>query len=90
MRILTAVLILVERVLRLVLITLALHRIHHLEEETAQQSNFGDLFSLWDRLFGTYLREPSCSGDDSAVGVREIPARRSTAIAHLAGAPFGY
>jgi sterol desaturase/sphingolipid hydroxylase (fatty acid hydroxylase superfamily) len=75
----------VERALRFVFITPGLHRLHHLEAEAAQHRNFGDLFSFWDRLFGTLLED--CA--DPTIGVREIPAERCTTIAHVAGAPFG-
>lgn len=31
-----------------------LHRIHHGEEDGQQAANFGVIFSVWDRVFGTY------------------------------------
>jgi len=31
-----------------------LHRIHHGEEDGQQTANFGVIFSVWDRVFGTY------------------------------------
>lgn len=41
----------------LLFITPRIHRIHHDQVEKHQQSNFGAVFSLWDRLFGTYVDE---------------------------------
>lgn len=46
-----------ERPLRWLLVTPAMHRVHHLAEERETNSNFGQCFSAWDRLFGTY-RQP--------------------------------
>ncbi len=39
------------------LITPNLHKIHHDQSEKNQRSNFGVVFSIWDRLFGTYVGE---------------------------------
>ncbi len=33
------------------------HRIHHDQASRNQNSNFGAVFSIWDRLFGTYVAE---------------------------------
>ena len=45
----------VMRPLAWIVIIPDLHRIHHGTEERFQQSNLGTIFSLWDRLFGTYI-----------------------------------
>ena len=45
-----------ERVLASMLITPAIHRIHHSPERARHDSNFGDLITLWDRLFGTFKK----------------------------------
>jgi sterol desaturase/sphingolipid hydroxylase (fatty acid hydroxylase superfamily) len=44
----------VEDRLALLLVTPALHRRHHARERAWLNSNFGTIFTLWDRLFGTY------------------------------------
>ena len=44
-----------DNILRLLIITPAMHRVHHSEAIPEQNANFGTVFSLWDRLFGTYL-----------------------------------
>lgn len=48
----------VDRVLRAVIVTPSMHRIHHsvLREET--DSNYGFNLSVWDRLFGSYRARP--------------------------------
>lgn len=48
----------VDRVLRLVVVTPDMHRVHHswIREET--DSNFGFNVPWWDRLFGTYRPQP--------------------------------
>lgn len=44
----------VER-LRPIFITPELHRVQHDTQRTLRNSNYGVIFSFWDRLFGTYL-----------------------------------
>ena len=45
--------------LEIIFITPRSHRIHHDQATLHQQSNFGGIFSIWDRLFGTYVDEIS-------------------------------
>ena len=50
----------VERPLRWLLVTPAMHRVHHRPDAPATNSNYGQCFSFWDRMFGTYRGpEPS-------------------------------
>ncbi len=44
----------VERVLGCLFVTPALHRRHHGREVRLLDSNYGTIFSLWDRLLGSY------------------------------------
>lgn len=48
----------VDRALRLVLVTPPMHHVHHSTDARETDSNFGDILSLWDRLFGTYTARP--------------------------------
>jgi sterol desaturase/sphingolipid hydroxylase (fatty acid hydroxylase superfamily) len=45
-----------ERILGPWLITPATHRLHHSPDRATHDGNYGDLISLWDRLFGTFSR----------------------------------
>ncbi|MDD2944015.1 MAG: sterol desaturase family protein [bacterium] len=44
---------------RYLLITPALHRVHHSEIRAETDSNYGSIFSIWDRIFGSF-----CSRND--------------------------
>ena len=46
----------IERKLALVLVTPRVHRLHHNPERRVHDSNYGDLVTLWDRLFGSFTR----------------------------------
>jgi sterol desaturase/sphingolipid hydroxylase (fatty acid hydroxylase superfamily) len=45
-----------ERLLATVLVTPALHHVHHSARQAETDSNYGELFSFWDRLFRTWSR----------------------------------
>ena len=35
-----------------------MHRIHHSNKQKETDTNYGSVFSFWDRIFKTYLKEP--------------------------------
>lgn len=45
----------VDRVLSWIFITPNMHKFHHHFERPWTDTNFGNIFSLWDRLFGTFV-----------------------------------
>jgi sterol desaturase/sphingolipid hydroxylase (fatty acid hydroxylase superfamily) len=54
------------RILGWIFITPNLHHVHHHFQQPYTDSNFGDVFSIWDRLFGTYAE---LSTDATVFGV---------------------
>jgi sterol desaturase/sphingolipid hydroxylase (fatty acid hydroxylase superfamily) len=48
----------VDRVLRLIVVTPDMHRVHHSVIVNETNSNFGFNFPWWDRMFGTYIDQP--------------------------------
>jgi sterol desaturase/sphingolipid hydroxylase (fatty acid hydroxylase superfamily) len=75
-----------DRVLALVTTWPHMHKIHHSRVPAQTDSNYGNLFSFWDRLFGTYT--PSWEGTKVSYGVEgyEDPAIQTTK--GLLGIPF--
>jgi sterol desaturase/sphingolipid hydroxylase (fatty acid hydroxylase superfamily) len=59
-----------ERVLRWLVVTPEMHRVHHSALRRETDSNFGFNLSLWDRLFRTYRDKPEAGHDAMEVGVR--------------------
>jgi len=47
----------VDRVLRLLIVTPHMHKAHHSRDQKQTDSNYSNIFSLWDRLFGTYTKD---------------------------------
>ncbi len=62
----------VDRVLRLVLVTPDMHRVHHSVHENETNSNFGFSLPWWDRLFGTYRAQPRDGHDGMTIGLSEL------------------
>jgi len=58
-----------DRVVRLLIVTPDMHRVHHSVEDYEANSNFGFNLSLWDRLFGTYKDQPDAGHDAMTIGI---------------------
>jgi len=58
-----------DRVLRLILVTPDMHRVHHSIEEDETNSNFAFNLSVWDRLFGTYRDQPRAGHEGMTIGI---------------------
>jgi sterol desaturase/sphingolipid hydroxylase (fatty acid hydroxylase superfamily) len=64
----------VDQILRGLLVTPDMHRIHHSIDRTETNSNFGFCFSFWDRSLGTYKPDPALGHVAMTIG---IPAFRN-------------
>ena len=66
----------VDRGLRLVMVTPDMHRVHHsiLPEET--NSNFGFNLPWWDKLLGTYKAQPAAGHDAMTIGIEQFRTPR--------------
>ena len=68
----------VDRVLRLVLVTPDMHRVHHSVHRSEHDSNYGFALSIWDRMFRTYIPQPGEGHDGMTVGLQWQDDRPST------------
>lgn len=59
-----------DRVLRMLVVTPDMHRVHHSVEDDETNSNFGFNLSLWDRIFGTYRDQPRAGHEGMVIGIR--------------------
>lgn len=48
----------IDRILRLVIVSPNMHKVHHNYMRPETDTNYGNIFSVWDRLFGTYYYTP--------------------------------
>lgn len=58
-----------DRVLRFIIVTPDMHRVHHSVEDNEANSNFGFNLSIWDRLFGTYINQPRDGHEGMTIGI---------------------
>ncbi len=65
-----------DRLLRLLVVTPDMHRVHHSVEDDEANSNFGFNLSWWDRLLGTYRDQPRAGHTAMTIGIREFRAER--------------
>lgn len=61
----------VDHVLRWILVTPDMHRVHHSIEDDETNSNFGFNLSWWDRLLGTYRAQPRAGQEGMTIGIRD-------------------
>ncbi len=60
-----------DRILRKIIVTPDMHRVHHSIIRGEQLRNFGFCLSVWDRLFGTYQPQPTAGHDGMIIGLAE-------------------
>ncbi len=58
-----------DRLLRLVVVTPDMHRVHHSAVHRETHSNFGFNLPWWDRLFGTYRDQPEAGHEAMTIGL---------------------
>ena len=69
-------------------ITPDMHRVHHSNDFSDQNTNFGVVFPWWDRLFGTYRQEPAGGHEYMGVGLREVNAKEGVSLIGMLIRPF--
>jgi sterol desaturase/sphingolipid hydroxylase (fatty acid hydroxylase superfamily) len=77
-----------DRVLRWLIVTPDMHRVHHsiLSQET--NSNFGFNLPWWDRIFGTYRAQPEAGHEAMTIGIEQFRDRRELGLDRMLLQPF--
>jgi sterol desaturase/sphingolipid hydroxylase (fatty acid hydroxylase superfamily) len=78
----------VDRVLRLLLVTPDMHRVHHSVIERETDSNYGFNLPWWDRLFGTYRKQPAMGHEKMIVGLDAFRDPKMLRLHWLLAIPF--
>ena len=73
----------IDRVLRWLVVTPDMHRVHHSVEDDEANSNFGFNLPWWDRLFGTYRDQPRAGHEGMTIGIHKY--REVKQVAWLPG-----
>jgi sterol desaturase/sphingolipid hydroxylase (fatty acid hydroxylase superfamily) len=77
-----------DRVLRWLVVTPDMHRIHHSVDVGESNRNFANLLPWWDHLFSTYQREPLLDQTQMLVGLADARAERDFSLWSLLALPF--
>jgi sterol desaturase/sphingolipid hydroxylase (fatty acid hydroxylase superfamily) len=77
-----------EGLIRLLVVTPDMHRIHHSTAVDESNRNFANLFSWWDRLFATYARDPRQGHERIELGIAELRQAREVTLWKLLVLPL--
>jgi sterol desaturase/sphingolipid hydroxylase (fatty acid hydroxylase superfamily) len=77
-----------DRLLRKAIVTPDMHRVHHSQDVTETNSNYGFNFSIWDRVFGTYRAEPRTGMDRLVIGLQEFKSQNVSKFSWVLKLPF--
>ncbi len=78
----------VDRVVRRLLVTPDMHRVHHSVHPDETDSNFSFHLSLWDHLFGSYRAQPRDGHLGMTIGLHEFRAPAEQSLPALLLNPF--
>lgn len=78
----------IDRVLRFLVVTPDMHRVHHSLLPPEANTNFGFNLPWWDRLFGTYRDQPTEGHEGMSIGLRQFRDVRRLTFPWLLVLPF--
>jgi sterol desaturase/sphingolipid hydroxylase (fatty acid hydroxylase superfamily) len=74
-----------DKSLGLVITTPNIHKVHHEQDQYYTDSNFSDIFIVWDRLFGTFKHKPV---EQIKLGLKEFEEEEKQTFWYLMKSPF--
>jgi sterol desaturase/sphingolipid hydroxylase (fatty acid hydroxylase superfamily) len=77
-----------DRVLRWVVVTPDMHRVHHSIVARETNSNFGFNLPWWDRLFGTYRDQPAAGHVGMTIGIEQFRDPKEQRLDRMLTQPF--
>jgi sterol desaturase/sphingolipid hydroxylase (fatty acid hydroxylase superfamily) len=77
-----------DRVLRWLIVTPDMHRVHHSIRARETNSNYGFNLPWWDRLFGTYRAQPEAGHRAMTIGISQFRDPREQRLDHMLTQPF--
>lgn len=78
----------VDAVIRLLLVTPDVHRVHHSVIYAETNSNYGFNLSIWDRFFGTYRAQPELGHDKVVIGLPDLQQAPTHQLGWMLRLPF--
>lgn len=78
----------IDRVLRWLVVTPDMHRVHHSIVVRETNSNFGFNLPWWDRLFGTYRDQPAAGHERMTIGIETFRDPAEQRLDRMLTQPF--
>ena len=75
----------VDKTVGLIFVTPNFHKVHHEQDQNYTDSNFSDIFIIWDRLFGTFKYKPL---KELKYGLAEFDDKKKQSFLYLMKSPF--
>jgi sterol desaturase/sphingolipid hydroxylase (fatty acid hydroxylase superfamily) len=75
----------IDKTFGLIFTTPNIHKVHHEQDQYYTDSNFSDIFILWDRIFGTFKYKPP---SEIKLGLKEFEENRKQTFWYLLRSPF--
>ena len=77
-----------DRILRWIVVTPEMHRVHHSIVSRETNSNFGFNLPWWDRLFGTYRAQPAAGHERMTIGIEQFRDPSELSLHRMLLQPF--
>ncbi|MEQ9567818.1 MAG: sterol desaturase family protein, partial [Pseudomonadales bacterium] len=77
-----------DRTLRFLIVTPDMHRVHHSSVMGETNSNYGNILSVWDRLFVSYVDHTQNNDHDMQIGLEEFRDKNSQSLLGILWLPF--
>ena len=78
----------IDKILRYFIVTPTMHRIHHSDIPSEHNSNFGFLFSIWDKWFSTYTAAPKMGHSQMNIGLVDYQDPKYQTVKVMLWTPF--
>lgn len=77
-----------DRMLRTIVVTPDMHRVHHSTIAHEHHTNFGFNLSIWDRIFCTYVADPAAGHEKMQIGLPEYQSLGPNGLSYSLMIPF--
>ena len=77
-----------DRWLRMLVVTPNMHKVHHSRDQRETDTNYSNIFSIWDRIFGSYTTPLDLRG--VCYGLDGFDDQRQQTLPALLKLPFSY
>ncbi len=74
-----------DKTFGLIFTTPNIHKVHHEQDQYYTDSNYSDIFIIWDKIFGTFKYKPV---DEIKLGLKEFDEPNKQQFWYLLKSPF--